>query len=675
MITIEATGLVYRNPKPYLRAIHAWHPSPVRLDNGTLVVSFDLGQAVEGLDYRTYLSRSMDEGVHWTPPLPLMNDPTPRRASHTVRLGRTADGTLVAMGARMYRDDPEEGLLNRANLGYTEMDVVQLTSSDGGLTWDGPHTVRPPLVGPAFETCHAIVELSDGRWLWPTSTWKGWAGQAPNGMKAIAFVSHDRGKTWPDYLDVMDGYARGIIYWEQSLVALPDGRLLAAAWAFDEPKGVTQGVHYAVSRDGSTFSSPRDTGLPGETTKLLSLGDGRVFCVYRGTGPSGLWGAIARLDRDQWVTLESTSLWGAPASGLFGRGASEDELSNLKFGYPQPVRLPNGDIFLAFWCCEDNVHNIRWLRIRLDRKGNGMKKRARATPSEIRTRLTGRVTSIPTPFTADGNIQRDGVAGIIETGLDGGSSVVLLTAGDSQYSFMTGEEIAALTRFVIERIAGRALFVAATGPWATRRSVAFAEMCRDMGADVLMSLPAAQITTGSGLVAHYKALAAVMPVMLVGNPSFQVLEQLLDEPAICCFKEDGTEAYAVELLQRYGRHWTVMTGGGLHRHLIEWPFGACVFMDWSTAFAPNIGEEYWQSLQHGDTAAAARITEEIERPLFDLAAALDPAHGWQMLWHAALEIVGIAPRYLRLPQPSATDEQMERVRDLLKHLKICGPRA
>jgi hypothetical protein len=164
----------------------------------------------------------------------------------------------------------------------------------------------------------------------------------------------------------MDGYARGIVYWEQSLVALPDGRLLAAAWAFDEPKGITRGVHYALSHDGFTFSSPRDTGLPGETTKLLSLGDGRVFCAYRGIQPPGLWSAIARLDGGEWVTLEKTSLWGTSASGLFGRGVSGDELSNLKFGYPQPVRLPNGDIFVVFWCCEDNVHNIRWLRISLN---------------------------------------------------------------------------------------------------------------------------------------------------------------------------------------------------------------------------------------------------------------------------------------------------------------------
>ena len=363
MIKVKTTGLVYRNPRPFLRAAHTWHPSPVLMADGTLLVSFDVGQAVESLDYRTYLSRSSDEGANWTPPVPIVTDSGLRRSSHSVRVGRAADGTLIAMGGRFYRDNPEEGLVNRENLGYTEMDVICLTSTDKGATWDGPRTVAAPLVGPAFETCHAVFELPDGRWLWPTSTWRGWNGEEPNGMKAVAFVSHDRGRTWPEYLDVMNQYAQRLFSWEQSLARMADGRLLATLWAFDEPKGVTRGVFYTVSADGRKFGPPRQTDLAGETTKILPLNDGRVFCAFRGTEPPGLWGATVQIKGDNWVTLERAALWGGPATRMFGHGVSSDELSNLKLGYPQSVRLPNGDIFLVFWCCEDGVNNIRWLRL------------------------------------------------------------------------------------------------------------------------------------------------------------------------------------------------------------------------------------------------------------------------------------------------------------------------
>src|SRR5262245_32302339 len=292
MIECVDGGVVYRNPKPHLRAVHAWHPSLVPLDGGGLLAGFDLGEGVESLDYRTYTSRSRDGGKTWEVPRRLFEDPVPRRSTHSVRLGRVKDGTLVGFGGRFYRDDPEEGLTNRANLGYVPMDLILLQSRDGGATWDGPATIDLPLVGPSFEICHRVVELADGRWLAPTSTWKGWDGAAPNGMKAVALVSHDRGRTWPEWVTVIDEYDRGVVSWEQGLTQLPDGRLLAVVWAFDERNGRSLPNRYAVSADGRTFSPPRENDLRGETAKLEALADGRALCLYRRLDRPGLWAVL-----------------------------------------------------------------------------------------------------------------------------------------------------------------------------------------------------------------------------------------------------------------------------------------------------------------------------------------------------------------------------------------------
>lgn len=294
---------------------------------------------------------------------------------------------------------------------------------------------------------------------------------------------------------------------------------------------------------------------------------------------------------------------------------------------------------------------------------------ARTTPDEIRARLFGPVASIPTPFDARGEIHWDGVANIIETALAGGSEVILLTAGDSQFFFLTEEEIAELTRFVIERTARRALTVAATGPWATRQALPFAACCRDLGVDVVMSLAPALMTTGAGLVAHYQRLAEVMPVMVVGAPEMSVVDALVNEPNICCFKEDGSEAYAIALLQQHGRRWRIMTGGSLYRHLFQWPFGARAFMDWSTSFAPNVGRQFWQALRRGDLVEAERITREVEKPLFNLCA---DGVDWQPLWRALLQLNGIAERYLREPMTTLDDATVERIAPTLRALGLCG---
>jgi len=209
-----------------------------------------------------------------------------------------------------------------------------------------------------------VVHLSDGRLLAPTSTWRGWEGQAPGGMRAIALVSRDRAATWSEHLEVMDGRTRGVCYWEISLVELPDRRLLALTWAFDEKQGRTLPSPYALSEDGRSFSPPRPTGFHAQTAKMLVLRDGRILCLNRRHDRPGLWANLVRIEGSSWVNIEETVLWQGAPSGMTGERTASEELAGLKFGYPSLVELPGGDVLAAFWCLEDCVHNIRWLRIR-----------------------------------------------------------------------------------------------------------------------------------------------------------------------------------------------------------------------------------------------------------------------------------------------------------------------
>ena len=370
MIDCKATGLVYRNPRPHLKSIHAWHPSvsfyPGNENNsGEFVASFDLAEAGESHDYRTYTARSTDMGKTWSEPARIFHEELDRPTVHTIRTSLMPDGTLVGFGSRIYRDDPNEGFVNRDNLGYAPMDLIMLRSKDHGHTWEGPQTIEPPLVGPAFEICHSIRELADGRWIAPVSTWKGWNGDAPNGMNAYILVSHDKGETWPDYVPVMGAYGAGIIHWEQSVVQLGDGRLVAVAWAMEEESGKTLPSPYAISADVNSFTPSMPTGFHAQTTKMIRLTDDRLLCLYRRHDCSGLWANLVRIEGDKWINLECTQLWNGAASGMEGKQATGEELGNLKFGYPSMVQLPDGDIFVVFWCLEDCIHNIRWMRLQV----------------------------------------------------------------------------------------------------------------------------------------------------------------------------------------------------------------------------------------------------------------------------------------------------------------------
>ncbi len=365
MLQPTATGLIYRNPRPHVRSVHAYFPSVVLLRNDELLACFALGEAFEAVDLHTCLARSADCGETWEYQGRLHPAKADCLTSDTGRLTVLPNGEVLALLCRCERDaHPEEGLTNPANLGFVPTRFLLLRSADNGRTWSQPRPVVPPVEGSSFEMCCPVTPLSDGRWLLPTSTWRGWDGHCPGGMRAVAFVSEDRGATWPYHLEVMADPQRRVIYWESKIVELPDGRLLATAWAYDEAAARDLPNHYALSPDrGHTWTPPLSTGLQGQTLTPLVLSDGRILSVYRRTDWAGLWAQLARLEGNTWVNEEEVLLWGAGAPGLAGGASMAENFQALRFGAPCLTDLGGSEVIVAFWCYEDCVSNIRWIRL------------------------------------------------------------------------------------------------------------------------------------------------------------------------------------------------------------------------------------------------------------------------------------------------------------------------
>lgn len=362
-IIVKGMGIVYSNPKPYLRSVVAYHPSLVLIGENEFIATFDLGQAVESLDYHTVAARSVDSGNTWDLEGPLVAEPPPS-TTHTIRTTRLADGSLVGLGALHHRIDPEEGLVNRVTFGFVPVDLILVRSHDAGRSWNPPSRIEPPLLGPSWEICHPVVELSDGRWLAPTSTWRGWNGENPSGEMGVVLISDDAGKSWPAFGCSFDGRNTGHSHLEQSVLQLNDRRILSVSWVIDVSTGKNFPNEYSLSRDcGETFAPPKPTGFMAQTCKVIQLADDRLFCAYRRNDQPGLWGTLATLKGEKWINLEDTPLWLGADSGMRGGASSAQELSNLKFGYPTMKQLSNGDIMLLFWCQEDCITNVRWIKI------------------------------------------------------------------------------------------------------------------------------------------------------------------------------------------------------------------------------------------------------------------------------------------------------------------------
>jgi hypothetical protein len=365
-ITVVGSGTVWREPDPDLRSAHAWHPTMARLGGGRWLCSFDIGSSALAPDYATWLVASEDDGATWSEPWRLAPfEPTGGPDTHSVRITHLDDGTFVGAGARWRRSGRYARGLNRETSGWCPMDLVVTRSADG-RTWEPFQVVPPPLVGPSYEVCHRIVALPDGQWLWPLSTWPGWDGDEGEGLRAVALRSTDRGATWPGVVEVLDSREAGLAHWEQSIVRLTDGRLLAVGWAFDRSTSTTHELPYALAPDGRTFSVRGLTGLHAQTTKLAALPDGRVLAVYRRDDEPGLWASVARLDGDRWETLSVAPLWQGASSGMRGQGRTvAEDLAVLAFGAPNPVVAEDGSVLVSFWCRRDCVYGIDWVRLRI----------------------------------------------------------------------------------------------------------------------------------------------------------------------------------------------------------------------------------------------------------------------------------------------------------------------
>ena len=286
--------------------------------------------------------------------------------------------------------------------------------------------------------------------------------------------------------------------------------------------------------------------------------------------------------------------------------------------------------------------------------------------------------SVHTPFTRDGEIDYGSLRGLVDRGIDAGSTTMLLTYGDSLFSLLTDNEVAEVTRVVAEQTAGRAAVVAADRIWWTGKTVAFARYAREVGADVLMVLPPdwAGSCTADTFVAHYGAAAEEIPVMVVTNVfsrshelGLDVLRRLRDEvPGVIAIKDDLVGVFARKMALLLDGHWAIISGGQKQNHFDLVHYGCDGYLSTFVTFAPQVTQAYWQAVQAAQWKEAARIIRDYDMPYFDYV--LNVVGSFDAAVHGTYELFGLAQRWRRPPYHSLADEQMEALSQLFVELKL-----
>jgi 4-hydroxy-tetrahydrodipicolinate synthase len=290
------------------------------------------------------------------------------------------------------------------------------------------------------------------------------------------------------------------------------------------------------------------------------------------------------------------------------------------------------------------------------------------TPAELKARVRGPIVSIPTPFTADFAVDYDAIRRIVKLGLDHGIVAYELTAGDSQYHALSYDEIKQLTRVLVAAVGGKGIAIGATGAWWTGRAVDYARYAESVGADGIQVL----IPRGSdpGFVEHYRKIAAAtrIGIILQGNISLPLLEQLVGIESIVAMKEDVSEKYYFDIARKFGRRLSIFCGGQKWRFLVGRPYGSTGYLSTFGTFAPTIATRFWQAVERNDMTQAYEIVLKYDQPLFDFC--LAGPRSFNAYWHAILEHFKVASRYLRPPEESCSDADMRRVKTLCDSLGL-----
>ncbi|MBR6760574.1 MAG: 4-hydroxy-tetrahydrodipicolinate synthase [Oscillospiraceae bacterium] len=187
------------------------------------------------------------------------------------------------------------------------------------------------------------------------------------------------------------------------------------------------------------------------------------------------------------------------------------------------------------------------------------------------TIFTGAGVALVTPFAADGTIDYDVMAQLIEDQIAAGTDALIIAGTTGESSTLTEEEHVEVIRFAVERAAHRVPVIAGTGSNDTAFCIALSQDAERVGADALLLVtPYYNKATQKGLYIHYKAIADAvnLPIILYNVPSrtgvnieIETVAKLAALPNIVAIKEaSGNISYVAKLMERCGDIIDVYSG-------------------------------------------------------------------------------------------------------------------
>ena len=134
----------------------------------------------------------------------------------------------------------------------------------------------------------------------------------------------------------------------------------------------------------------------------------------------------------------------------------------------------------------------------------------------------GAGVAIATPFKANGEVNYDEFARLIEFQIENGTDAIIVCGTTGEAATMSEREHMDVVKFCIDKVAKRIPVIAGTGSNCTQTAIELSKEAEEYGADAVLSVtPYYNKATQGGLYAHFSAIAKAIniPIILYNVPS------------------------------------------------------------------------------------------------------------------------------------------------------------
>ena len=289
----------------------------------------------------------------------------------------------------------------------------------------------------------------------------------------------------------------------------------------------------------------------------------------------------------------------------------------------------------------------------------------------------GTFTALVTPFGADGSVDEERLAKLVEFQIEGKVEGLLPCGTTGEAATMTNEEHLRVVEVVIETVAGRVPVLAGVGGNDTRNVILLSVEAERMGAaGVLAVAPYYNKPTQAGMLAHFAAIADAIEIPLVlynvpSRTSSNILPatalELAEHPNIVAIKEaSGSLSQVMEILAHRPTGFRVLSG----EDDLTFPM-VCLGGDGVVSVVSNEVPDLMSRMVRLALAGELDEARALHYRLLGLMK-VNFIETNPIPVKAALAMMGLIDEHYRLPLVPMSEENRAKLRDELGALELLG---